>query len=38
VRADKAELDVALWRLVSQWVEAEWPFVAVAYAPREPRG
>jgi hypothetical protein len=37
VRADKAELDVALWRLVSQWIEDEWPFVAVSYASREPR-
>jgi RimJ/RimL family protein N-acetyltransferase len=34
VRADRAELDATLWRAVSAWVEAEWPFRRVDYAPR----
>jgi hypothetical protein len=34
VRADRAELDVPLWRAVSAWLEADWPFERIAYAPR----
>ncbi len=34
VRADRAELDVALWKAVSRWLAKEWPFERVAYAPR----
>jgi RimJ/RimL family protein N-acetyltransferase len=35
VRADRAELDVPLWRAVSDWVESDWPFGRVDYAARE---
>ena len=35
VRADRAELDVDLWRAVSVWLATDWPFERVAYAPRE---
>lgn len=41
VRASRAELDVPLWRAVSAWLEAEWPFQTVTHAQREanvPRG
>ncbi len=34
VRASRAELDVPLWRAVGEWLEAEWPFDRVQYAPR----
>ena len=34
VRADRAELDVKLWRAVSDWIRAEWPFTTVDYAAR----
>jgi RimJ/RimL family protein N-acetyltransferase len=34
VRAGRAELDEPLYRTVAAWLEAEWPFHAVAYAPR----
>jgi RimJ/RimL family protein N-acetyltransferase len=34
VRATHAELDVPLWRAVSDWLAAEWPFRSVEYAPR----
>jgi RimJ/RimL family protein N-acetyltransferase len=34
VRASHAELDVPLWRAVSEWVASDWPFRSVAYAPR----
>ena len=34
VRASRAELDVPLWRAVSDWLEADWPFERVAYAER----
>ena len=34
VRASRAELDVPLWRAVSDWLAAEWPFERVAYADR----
>jgi hypothetical protein len=34
VRASHAQLDVPLWRAVSEWLESDWPFVSVKYAPR----
>jgi hypothetical protein len=34
VRADRAELDVKLWRAVSDWIAADWPFATVDYAMR----
>jgi hypothetical protein len=34
VRASRSELDVALWRAVSSWLESDWPFASVDYAPR----
>jgi hypothetical protein len=34
VRASRSELDVALWRAVSGWLESDWPFASVDYAPR----
>jgi len=34
VRASRAELDVPLWRAVTDWLAAEWPFQRVAYAER----
>ena len=35
VRADRAELDAALWRAVSEWIAADWPFATVDYAARK---
>lgn len=34
VRADRAELDVPLYRLVGQWLDEAWPFSVVDYAAR----
>jgi len=34
VRANRAELDVPLWQAVGAWLEAEWPFECIDYAPR----
>jgi hypothetical protein len=34
VRASRAELDVPLWRAVSDWIASDWPFGSVEYAPR----
>jgi RimJ/RimL family protein N-acetyltransferase len=34
VRASRADLDVALWRAVSDWLESDWPFSSIEYAPR----
>jgi RimJ/RimL family protein N-acetyltransferase len=34
VRASRAELDVPLWRAVSEWLESDWPFATIEYAPR----
>jgi len=34
VRASHAHLDVPLWRAVSDWLAADWPFATVRYAPR----
>lgn len=36
VRASRPELDVELWRAVTEWLAAEWPFERVAYAGRDP--
>ena len=36
VRASRAELDVPLWRAVTDWLADDWPFERVAYADREP--
>jgi hypothetical protein len=34
VRASHAHLDAPLWRAVSDWLAADWPFGSVEYAPR----
>jgi RimJ/RimL family protein N-acetyltransferase len=34
VRADRSELDTELWREVSDWLAADWPFETVDYAAR----
>jgi len=34
VRASRPELDVRLWRAVSDWLADEWPFERVIYADR----
>jgi RimJ/RimL family protein N-acetyltransferase len=34
VRATRAELDVPLWRAVSDWLASAWPFASVDYAAR----
>lgn len=34
VRANRAEMDVEVWRAVSRWLAAEWPFAVVEYAAR----
>lgn len=34
VRATRAELDVPLWRAVSDWLASDWPFASVDYAAR----
>jgi hypothetical protein len=34
VRADRAELDVALYEAVAAWLSTDWPFRAVTYAAR----
>ena len=34
VRATHAQLDAPLWRAVSGWLESDWPFGSVDYAPR----
>ena len=33
-RASHAHLDEPLWRAVSDWLESDWPFESVEYAPR----
>lgn len=35
VRSSRPELDVPLWRAVTNWLANEWPFERVAYAKRE---
>jgi RimJ/RimL family protein N-acetyltransferase len=34
VRASHAELDVPLWRAVSDWLASDWPLGSVEYSPR----
>jgi len=34
VRESHAHLDSQLWRAVSEWLESDWPFAGVEYAPR----
>jgi hypothetical protein len=34
VRASRADLDVPLWRAVTDWLADEWPFESVVYAER----
>jgi len=34
VRESHAHLDAPLWRAVTEWLESDWPFVGIAYAPR----
>ncbi len=34
VRASRAELDVQLWRAVTDWLADAWPFEGVSYAER----
>jgi hypothetical protein len=38
VRASHAELDGPLYRTVTDWLAAAWPFTSVAYAPRPAEG
>jgi len=35
VRKSRAELDAPLWRAVSAWLDSDWPFARVEYAPRD---
>ena len=34
VRADRAELDPVLYQRVREWLEHDWPFGSIQYAPR----
>jgi hypothetical protein len=34
VRESRADLDATLWRTVSAWLDRDWPFERVNYAPR----
>ena len=34
MRASRAQLDVAMWRAVTEWLATDWPFDRVAYAAR----
>jgi hypothetical protein len=34
VRESSAHLDAPLWRAVNEWLESNWPFANVQYAPR----
>jgi RimJ/RimL family protein N-acetyltransferase len=34
VRKSHAHLDTPLWQTVSEWLESDWPFASVKYAPR----
>jgi len=34
VRADRAQLDRVLYDAVSEWLERDWPFDSIEYAPR----
>ena len=35
VRASDADLDPLLWRAVSTWLDSDWPFETIDYAPRD---
>lgn len=35
VRADRAALDPVLYRAVRAWLERDWPFRSIEYAPRD---
>lgn len=37
VTASRAEMDVTVWREVSDWLETEWPFRSFSYASRQKR-
>ncbi len=34
VRASRSEMDVIVWRYLSDWIATRWPFVNPDYAPR----
>jgi len=34
VRADRAQLDRVLYHAVLEWLERDWPFDSIEYAPR----
>jgi hypothetical protein len=34
IRADRAELDLALYNVVLAWLQRDWPFDSIEYAPR----
>ena len=34
MRASHAQLDAPLWRAVTEWLAADWPFATVEYARR----
>ena len=34
VRESHAHLDTPLWHAVSEWLDSDWPFAGVEYAPR----
>lgn len=38
VRADHSDLDVELWRTVSDWLANDWPFNQIRYEPRDGSG
>lgn len=38
VRASRAELDVPLWRAITDWLAADWPFESVTYDERKAEG
>jgi hypothetical protein len=35
VRADRAALDPVLYHAVRAWLERDWPFRSIEYAPRD---
>jgi hypothetical protein len=35
VRQNRSEMDVVVWRAVSDWIETKWPFARPRYAARE---
>ena len=35
VRASDADLDPLLWRAVRTWLDSDWPFESIDYAPRD---